>query len=203
MESTAHLKSLTVVKPIVLMSLRLSLLIFSANISHSKCNLEVSNSGDYSSSASSTPSSLRVSLWMNQCRRLRSHPVSLVMHWQRLSTQQTVELFSCETDTDVYILHRCFLCPEGPRGGGHPNTNMVSFSHGGLSHFEQVIWSHLLFISTIRLFVLVCLCHVCFLLCGTSEDDNGSSLSGVSSFQELFSLSDQLLNSALSTVAAE
>ena len=136
MESTAHLKSLTVVKPIVLMSLRLSLLIFSANISHSKCNLEVSNSGDYSSSASSTPSSLRVSLWMNQCRRLRSHPVSLVMHWQRLSTQQTVELFSCETDTNVYILHRCFLCPEGPRGGGHPNTNMVSFSHGGLSHFE-------------------------------------------------------------------
>lgn len=113
------------------------------------------------------------------------------MHWQRLSTQQTVGLFSRETDTAVYILHRCFLCPEGPRGGGQPNTNMVSFSHGGLTLFERVIWSHLLFISTMWLFVLGCLCHACFLLCGTSEDDNGSSLSGVSSFQELFFLSDQ------------
>lgn len=113
------------------------------------------------------------------------------MHWQRLSTQQTVGLFSRETDTAVYILHRCFLCPEGPRGGGQPNTNMVSFSHGGLTLFERVIWSHLLFISTMWLFVLGCLCHACFLLCGTSEDDNGSSLSGVSSFQELFVLSDQ------------
>lgn len=155
------------------------------------CNLEVSISDDYTSSASSTPSSLRVSLWVNQCRLLRSHPGSLVMHWQRLSTQQTVGLFSRETDTAVYILHRCFLCPEGPRGGGQPNTNMVSFSHGGLTLFERVIWSHLLFISTMWLFVLGCLCHACFLLCGTSEDDNGSSLSGVSSFQELFFLSDQ------------
>lgn len=80
---------------------------------------------------------------------------------------------------------------------------MVSFSHGGLTHFEEVIWTHRLFISTILLFVLGCLCHVCFLLCGTSEDDNGGSLSGVSSFEELFFLSDQLLNSALSTVTGE